>query len=95
MAGGTPAELVERYAGKEVIEIQTSDHDRGPLLEQLRAHQDITIEEVEDILYVYVRGENGFDPASLLVDADKVIYRRANLEDVFLKLTGRGLAEGE
>ena len=50
------------------------------------------VEEGGDILYVYSDGQNGFNPASLRDLAERVIYRNANLEDVFLKLTGRGLA---
>ena len=29
------------------------------------------------------------------LEAERVVFRRANLEDVFLRLTGRGLAQGE
>ena len=98
IAAGAPAELVQEFAGREVIEVQTSPEEREALVAQLRRQEGLTVEEVEDMLYVYVRAENGFDPASLSAlggDADRVVYRRANLEDVFLKLTGRGLAEGE
>ncbi|MDO8615937.1 MAG: ABC transporter ATP-binding protein [Dehalococcoidia bacterium] len=92
MAEGTPPDLVLRHAGREVIEVHVGEEDRGPILQQLASRNGVTVEEVEDILYVYVRGDDGLDAASLKVDADKVVYRRANLEDVFLKLTGRGLA---
>ncbi len=98
IAAGAPAQLVQEFAGREVIEVQTSPEEREGLAAQLRRLEGLTVEEVEDMLYVYVRAENGFDPASLSAlggDADRVVYRRANLEDVFLKLTGRGLAEGE
>ena len=67
--------------------------DRVAVMARLNGAAEVSIEEVEDILYVYVRGDNGFDPASLKLDADRVVFRRANLEDVFLRLTGRGLAE--
>jgi len=40
-----------------------------------------------------VLSENGFDPGELKLEATRVVYRQANLEDVFLRLTGRGLAE--
>ncbi len=93
MAEGTPAELVERFAGREVVEVHLDPEERPPVLAQLAARNGVTVEEVEDILYVYVRGGDGFDPASLHLEADKVVYRRANLEDVFLRLTGRGLVE--
>ncbi|MBI2912385.1 MAG: ABC transporter ATP-binding protein, partial [Chloroflexi bacterium] len=92
-AEGTPAELVERFAGREVIEVHLPPEERAPVLERLAARDGVTVEEVEDILYVYVRAAGGFDRTALRIDADKVVYRRANLEDVFLRLTGRGLVE--
>jgi lipooligosaccharide transport system ATP-binding protein len=93
IAEGGPQELVRDFAGREVVELHLRPGDRGPVLEALRGREGLAVEEVEDILYVYVRGENGFDPSALKLDADRVVYRRANLEDVFLKLTGRGLVE--
>ena len=92
MAEGTPGELVERFAGREVVEVHMAPEERESVLRRLEGEQGVTVEEVEDILYVYVRGENGFDAASLKLEAEKTVYRRANLEDVFLRLTGRGLA---
>ncbi len=92
-AEGTPAELVERFAGREVIEVHLPPEERAPVLERLADSDGVTVEEVEDVLYVYVRAADGFDRAALRIDADKVVYRRANLEDVFLRLTGRGLVE--
>ncbi len=93
MAEGTPPELVERYAGREVVELHLPSDERRSLLERLSGQDGISVEEVEDILYVYVRSSDGFDAASLKLEAEKVVYRRANLEDVFLRLTGRGLVE--
>ena len=93
IAEGSPAELVERYAGREVVEVHLGPEERLPVLERLADRDGVTVEEVEDVLYVYVRGGDGLDPASLKVAAEKLVFRRANLEDVFLRLTGRGLAE--
>lgn len=93
MAEGTPDELVNRFAGREVVEVHLGPEERRDVLQRLEGRAGLTVEEVEDILYVYVRGSDGLDVASLNVEADKVVYRRANLEDVFLQLTGRGLVE--
>jgi len=93
IAEGTPDELIASHAGKEVIEVHGPIEDRVAVMASLNGAADVSVEEVEDILYVYVRGDNGFDPASLKLAADCVVFRRANLEDVFLRLTGRGLAE--
>ncbi|MBI1886289.1 MAG: ABC transporter ATP-binding protein [Chloroflexi bacterium] len=90
---GTPGELVERYAGREVIELHLSAEEREVVVERVAELPGVTVEAVEDIIYVYVRSADGFDAASLRLEAEKVVYRRANLEDVFLLLTGRGLVE--
>ncbi len=93
IAKGTPDELIVRYAGRDVVEIQATPEERNAVLAYLQGHDGVTVEEGGDILYVYSRGENGFNPASLRELAERLVYRSANLEDVFLKLTGRGLAE--
>ena len=93
MAEGTPDELVNRFAGREVVEVHLGPAERSDVLRRLEGRNGLTVEEVEDILYIYVRGNDGLDVSSLNVEADKVVYRRANLEDVFLQLTGRGLVE--
>jgi lipooligosaccharide transport system ATP-binding protein len=93
IAEGTPLELVERFAGRQVVELRVGEDERKPLLDRLAAAEGLTVEEVEDIVYVYVRAENGLDADALNLDATKVIYRPANLEDVFLRLTGRALLE--
>lgn len=93
IAEGTPMELVERFAGRQVVEVHVGEDERKLLLDRLAAAEGLTVEEVEDIVYVYVRAENGFDAAALKLDAARVVYRPANLEDVFLRLTGRGLQE--
>src|SRR3990170_4366464 len=94
IAEGTPAELVERFAGQQVVELHLGEGQREPALRRLASMDGVRAEEVEDIVYVYVLSENGFDPGELKLEATRIVYRQANLEDVFLRLTGRGLAEG-
>jgi lipooligosaccharide transport system ATP-binding protein len=91
IAEGSPQELVEEHAGREVVEIHLEDGDREPVLSRLRSQNGVTVEEVDDMLYVYLHGDNGFDASELGIEQERIIYRRANLEDVFLNLTGRGL----
>src|SRR3990172_1175632 len=93
IAEGTPVELVERFAGRQVVELHVGEGDRGSIVERLAGVEGVSVEEVEDIVYVYVLSENGFDPAELKLEATRIVYRQSNLEDVFLRLTGRGLAE--
>ena len=93
IAEETPAALIDQFAGREVVEVHVEDAERGRLMERLNATDGVTVEEVEDIIYVYIRAGDGIDAAALKLEASKVVYRRPNLEDVFLRLTGRGLQE--
>ncbi len=92
IAAGTPDELVREQAGTDVVEVHLGDSDPAPVMRELLKHDELNVERYADILYVFSRGENGFDARSIEDDAERIVYRRANLEDVFLKLTGRGLA---
>jgi lipooligosaccharide transport system ATP-binding protein len=91
IAEGTPRELIREHAGRDVFEVEaTGEHEAA--IARVAGHEGVSVEHVDDLVYVYVRGENGFDPALLGLEGDAFVHRRANLEDVFLKLTGRGLA---
>ena len=93
-AEGTPRELIERYATREVLEL------RFPLGEQEQAAEKLEgigerLEPLPDRVLVYARdGEaalaeargRGLEPMTALV-------RRSSLEDVFLHLTGRTLVD--
>ncbi|OLT06940.1 ABC transporter [Pseudonocardia sp. CNS-004] len=93
VAEGAPAELIERYSTREVLELRFPVGEApaadalAPLVER--------VEELPDRLLLYTAdGERaqaavvsaGHRPLSALV-------RRSSLEDVFLRLTGRSLVE--
>ena len=94
MAEGSPAELIKKYATKEVLEVRFgSDRNKevAPVLRQLCNR----IEELPDRILLYVD-----DGEALLeeITAKKLhpntsLVRRSSLEDVFLRLTGRSLIE--
>jgi len=91
---GSPAELVEQYVGREVAEVRVSGPQRERVLAQMASGPGLTVEEVEDVLYIYARTPDGrAQMADLLLESESVAYHQANLEDVFLRLTGRGLVE--
>jgi lipooligosaccharide transport system ATP-binding protein len=91
---GSPAELVEEHAGREVAEVHVSSPQRERILAEMASRPGLTVEEVEDVLYIYARTPDGrAQMADLILDAESVAYHQANLEDVFLRLTGRGLIE--
>jgi len=91
---GSPAGLVEEHAGREVAEVRVSGPQRERVLAEMASRPGLTVEEVEDVLYIYARTPDGrAQMANLIMDAESVAYHQANLEDVFLRLTGRGLVE--
>ena len=89
---GTPAELVKAHVQPHVIEIrQPLDSIPGDISERLRLFGGEAL-PVMDGLFLYTKegdrlwrqiGEWGLPQSSCFL-------RRSNLEDVFLKLTGRG-----
>jgi lipooligosaccharide transport system ATP-binding protein len=94
MAEGSPAELIKKYATREVLEVRFgSDRNKevAPILREMCDR----IEELPDRILLYVE-----DGELLLesITAKKLhpntsLVRRSSLEDVFLRLTGRSLIE--
>lgn len=88
---GAPGELVERYGGSEVVEVHPTlgDHDRiSHHLHQLG----VNFQDSGDSFYVY--SQDGYAlTQTLAADGARIVHRTANLEDVFLRLTGRALRE--
>jgi lipooligosaccharide transport system ATP-binding protein len=95
LAQGAPADLVASHAGDDVLELETADHEeKAKVLERLAAFDGVTIEDVEDVVFVLGLGPHGPQVAEELVSqGQRARLRSATLEDVFLRLTGRGLTE--
>jgi lipooligosaccharide transport system ATP-binding protein len=92
LAESTPDELVAQHVLPRVIELRNLGEARPALSARLAANGAV-IEDVGDTLYVYA--PDGADPTAALElppNATRLI-RPANLEDVFLRLTGRALQE--
>ena len=91
VAEGSPRELIERYVEREVVELRLGDRNGGPSLDGLADH----IEVLQDRVVI------GTDDGDAVVDQvharglepETVLVRRATLEDVFLRLTGRSLID--
>jgi lipooligosaccharide transport system ATP-binding protein len=94
VAEGSPRELIARYSTREVLELRLrpgAEHGWGETLDGVADR----IEELPDRLLLYASDgeaalaaahQRGMQPVSSLI-------RRSTLEDVFLRLTGRSLAE--
>jgi lipooligosaccharide transport system ATP-binding protein len=94
VAEGSPQALIKEHSTKEVLELRFGSDRNAALVERLRGYAD-SIEALPDRVLLYTAdGEaalarvraTGLDPVTSLV-------RRASLEDVFLRLTGRSLID--
>jgi lipooligosaccharide transport system ATP-binding protein len=94
VAEGSPRSLIERHASREVVELRFPVDGRDGIAAQLEGLAD-RVETLPDrfLLYtddgeatVVAAHDRGLRPEAVLV-------RRASLEDVFLRLTGRSLVE--
>ena len=94
VAAGTPRELIERYATREVLELRLPDSVRRSLNGRLDGLAE-RIEELPDRFLLYTAdGEKALEAVHAReVPIDSALVRRATLEDVFLRLTGRTLVE--
>ncbi len=89
---GTPHELVAKHIGSEVVEVGRGSAEAGSIIGQvaqlIRGHL-----VVGDILYLYpVDGRELMRELGRL-RLTRLSLRPGTLEDVFLKLTGKGLGE--
>jgi len=90
---GSPAQLVAEHAGRQVLEVRLPGEERARLLDQLEGIQGLVFEDVEDATYVFGLNGEAQSVISELPHAGPMALRAATLEDVFLRLTGRGLQE--
>ena len=88
---GPPAELIRRHAGDQVVEIRVSQPEKAQLLDNLR-DRGLDFEDRGDTVFLY-RENGALSGQALELDGHQVTRRPGNLEDVFLRLTGRGLRE--
>ena len=96
IARGTPKELIQSIIGREVIEVHF-DGRREEALAAVRSHASAyAVEETPDVAFIYERDgarASELDIRPLEATAGEVVVRKASLEDVFLRLTGRELIE--
>ena len=94
VAAGSPRQLIERYATREVLELRFDHPDNDAVAGKLIGLAD-RIEVLPDRLLLYTDDGDasvaGVHDRGLLPDS--VLVRRSSLEDVFLRLTGRTLVD--
>ena len=89
---GVPSKLVEEEIGREVVEVRVPKEEDEKIIQQLSSFS-CGHERVGDTLYFYCRDGQGLMKRLIELDLHNYLTRPATLEDVFLKLTGRGLIE--
>jgi lipooligosaccharide transport system ATP-binding protein len=88
---GSPQMLVKKHVGEEVLEIAFSEQTLKTLKEEL---PDASTEVFGDQIRVFTNQPHGtFEKVAGKFPGVNMNIRNANLEDVFLKLTGRKLRE--
>jgi len=90
---GTPEALVREHAGNEVIELRPAPGRTNEILAAAAMVEGLQIEDTGDTIYLFCDGPVGSLAMRFEDAADDIFVRRANLEDVFLRLTGRGLLD--
>jgi lipooligosaccharide transport system ATP-binding protein len=92
---GSPRELIERHAPREVVEVRYADGvDIGLALDPARSHTS-RIEVLADRALLYTPDGDAAIEALQTEGSrpEAVLVRRSTLEDVFLILTGRSLED--
>jgi lipooligosaccharide transport system ATP-binding protein len=90
LLGGRPRELIREHVGGNVIEISSRDDAVAAYLKE----KGLDFEKSATHYFVYIKdGEREFREASQKLGDIAVSLRMANLEDVFLRATGRELRE--
>lgn len=88
---GIPKELVKNEVGEEVVEVRNHEGVKD-VLRKLQGLE-FNSEVVGDTLYLYCHESKEILTRLATSETFSVLRRLATLEDVFLKLTGRGLNE--
>ncbi len=94
VAEGSPRQLIDQHATKEVLELRFTDAVRANLDGRLDGIAD-RVEELPDRFLLYTAdGERALEQINQRqIPVESALVRRSSLEDVFLRLTGRSLIE--
>jgi lipooligosaccharide transport system ATP-binding protein len=94
VAEGSPRSLIDQYAPREVVELRFFDGHEDEAVRRLAGlanRSEILADRI--LLYTDDADDTQRGLASRGLHPDQVLVRRSTLEDVFLRLTGRGLID--
>ena len=90
---GTPAELIQRHVGIEVLEFRSLTGDQPVGLAERIEKTGVHVEISGDTLFAFLQTGEADGVLQAAEPVSPFLRRQANLEDVFLRLTGRELRE--
>lgn len=93
IAEGPPTELVRQSGGREVVEVRPPLGEIASVRERLSG-LGLQVERAGTALLAYSSDGVALE-RQLASEGLQVLYRTANLEDVFLRLTGRSIEEDD
>jgi lipooligosaccharide transport system ATP-binding protein len=96
VAEGSPADLIAAHAGREVVEMRLRNGEsRDSCLRELPSADlaGARVESSGDTVFIYADDLSALLTRLSACPDRTVLHRRATLEDVFLRLTGRELRE--
>jgi lipooligosaccharide transport system ATP-binding protein len=88
---GKPRELIAQLIEPHVVEVHGGELDRW--VEEVATHSSQRVEQVGETAFCYCGEDRALLESSARYPQLQFLSRRANLEDVFLKLTGRELRD--
>jgi lipooligosaccharide transport system ATP-binding protein len=89
---GNPKELISKHVGVEVIELRIERVELEKMVAKIDG-EGVEHEYVADTLYIFLKDSSAASNILKKVDGFDFLHRRATLEDVYLKITGRELRE--
>jgi lipooligosaccharide transport system ATP-binding protein len=95
VAEGSPTALIAAHATREVVELRLAPTEDEAAAVQVLERTGHRVEALPDRVLVYVDDGDAFvrEVHARGVEPTAVLTRRATLEDVFLRLTGRALVD--
>ena len=86
---GKPDDLIKEYVGNEIVEFKVKVGDINYYIKKVESEYDYQV--LNDRIRLFIKSGQDGKSALNLFASDDIVVRKANLEDVFLKLTGHSL----
>lgn len=90
---GRPHELLASHIEKYVLEIRNKEESSN--LSVLKANRNFRVDETQETVFVYSDSLDQLKSAAAEMDLANCYLRQSNLEDLFLKSTGRELNDAQ